>query len=263
MAPDGHLFTPEKLLDGLTWIKLHPDDARELFGWGGRLKSTSREALRFGNDLLAIQSKAMESLRRTPESEVAAVTEFFEASFDAYASTLLQSSKNQGEYSVALIQLPAWLIWDAVQGADLVIQQTVFTGEAEGFLGRAEQRYNLSALFRERFYAWLGQGESLPHAGPAEITENQASSLDAREKVKAERTASLNAYKDEVKQQLGFRLTDEGVAKAARPTWHERTPVLRWKRADPRSTDGDDAAIRRVLQEKPHLKNPVIHTGTS
>jgi hypothetical protein len=71
--------------------------------------------------------------------------------------------------------------------------------------------------------------------------------------VKAEREQLLSAYRDEARRR-GIRITDKMVAEAARPTWHDRTPVQRWKRNDPRSNSGDDVAIRRVLRQRPHLK---------
>lgn len=72
--------------------------------------------------------------------------------------------------------------------------------------------------------------------------------------IAAERKALLKAYKDECKEN-GIRVTNKMIAEAARRTWHERTPVQWWLRNDARSTPGDDAAIRRVLQQRPHLNN--------
>lgn len=68
-----------------------------------------------------------------------------------------------------------------------------------------------------------------------------------------ERTSLLRAYKTDGMKR-GVRITDKMIAKAARPTWNDRTPIQRWRRNDRRSTPGDDAAIRRVLKEQPHLK---------
>jgi len=72
--------------------------------------------------------------------------------------------------------------------------------------------------------------------------------------VAAERSALLNAYRADCAKR-GIRITDEMIAEAARSSWHDRTPVQRWKRNDPRSKPGDDVAIRRLLQKKPHLNN--------
>ena len=72
--------------------------------------------------------------------------------------------------------------------------------------------------------------------------------------VAAERAALLNAYKSEGAKR-DIRITDKMIAEAASSNWLDRTPLQRWKRNDPRSGFGDDAAIRRVLQKKPHLDN--------
>lgn len=69
----------------------------------------------------------------------------------------------------------------------------------------------------------------------------------------AERGALLQAYKNEGTQR-GIRITDKMIAQAASKSWHDRTPVQRWKRNDKRCTKGDDAKIRAVLKNKPHLK---------
>jgi hypothetical protein len=71
--------------------------------------------------------------------------------------------------------------------------------------------------------------------------------------VKAERTALVLAYKDEGRQKRK-KITDKMIAEAACRTWHDRTPIQRWKRNDKRSTSADDARIRKVLRDKPHLK---------
>lgn len=70
----------------------------------------------------------------------------------------------------------------------------------------------------------------------------------------SERAALLHAYKGECAAH-GIRVTDQMIAAAARPTWHDRTPVQRWKRNDRRCTPGDDSAIRTVLRKKPHLSD--------
>jgi hypothetical protein len=75
---------------------------------------------------------------------------------------------------------------------------------------------------------------------------------DAPDPVAAERKALLQAYKDECRKG-NIRVTDEMIAEAASRSWHERTPVQRWKRNDRRSTPADDAQIRAVLKNKPHL----------
>lgn len=73
------------------------------------------------------------------------------------------------------------------------------------------------------------------------------------ESVAQQGAALLNAYKSEGAG-IGIRITDKMIAEAACETWHDRTPVQRWKRNDPRCTPGDDYRIRAVLKAKPHLK---------
>jgi hypothetical protein len=63
----------------------------------------------------------------------------------------------------------------------------------------------------------------------------------------------LLAYKREGKQ-AGIKITDPMVAKAASPSWNDRTPVARWKSNDKRCTVADDHKIRKVLRDKPHLQ---------
>lgn len=70
-----------------------------------------------------------------------------------------------------------------------------------------------------------------------------------------ERREMLRAYKEECRRN-GVKVTDDMIAKAARPTWNDRTPIQRWVR-NYRTSAGDDVAIRKVLQKKPHLpKHP-------
>jgi hypothetical protein len=67
-----------------------------------------------------------------------------------------------------------------------------------------------------------------------------------------ERTELLKTYKTECRRR-GIKITDEMIAKAASDSWHDRTPVARWKRNDPRCKRSDDLKIRMVLRNKPHL----------
>ena len=65
-----------------------------------------------------------------------------------------------------------------------------------------------------------------------------------------ERSNTIDAYKRECKA-AGIGVTDEAVAKAARRSWNTRDPVTKWKAGKERP--GDDAQIRRVFRDKPHL----------
>ncbi|MBI4464859.1 MAG: hypothetical protein HY647_09170, partial [Acidobacteria bacterium] len=69
------------------------------------------------------------------------------------------------------------------------------------------------------------QAESVPNGGNG----------NGADPVAVERETLLKVYKDEGMRR-GKRITDKMIAKAARPTWNDRTPVQRWKRNDPRCT---------------------------
>ena len=91
-------------------------------------------------------------------------------------------------------------------------------------------------------------------ADATDESETGATSGEAlQDLVAVKHKALLQAYKAEGLAR-GIRITDEMVAKAASPTWHDRTPVQRWKSNDARCTPGDDRKIRAVLRDKPHLK---------
>jgi hypothetical protein len=118
-------------------------------------------------------------------------------------------------------------------------------------------KHRLQAYLDGRVSHWEGTAiDRTPQRRKSEMSRKTKPTPTAREStdpVKAERTRLLQAYRDEG-WKSGLRITDKMVAEAARPTWHDRTPVQRWKRNDPRSNSGDDVAIRRVLRVQPHLK---------
>jgi len=76
--------------------------------------------------------------------------------------------------------------------------------------------------------------------------------IGGQDPIDVERTLLLDRYKQECRS-VGVRVTDEMIAKAASPSWNDRTQVTWWKRNDPRSKPQADKAIRRVLSNKPHL----------
>jgi hypothetical protein len=88
--------------------------------------------------------------------------------------------------------------------------------------------------------------EPTPDDGPSSKVEQST------DPITEERTALLVDYKRECRE-CGIKVTDTMIAQAASSRWNERTPVQRWKRNDPRCTPGDDAKIRSVLKNKPHL----------
>lgn len=106
---------------------------------------------------------------------------------------------------------------------------------------------NHSASKEEWQKALLKVRRALDHA---EIIKSEKGT--AKKRSTADRAALLEAYKDEGRKK-GIRITDLMIAEAASRTWHDRTPVQRWKRGDPRCTTADDAKIREVLRRKPHL----------
>ncbi|MGI8744996.1 MAG: hypothetical protein ACR2NN_20980 [Bryobacteraceae bacterium] len=71
--------------------------------------------------------------------------------------------------------------------------------------------------------------------------------------VATERKIAYATYKSECKTR-GVTLTQPKFAKAACPTWNDKTPIYWWISNDPRSTQTHDILIRNVLRTKPHLK---------
>jgi hypothetical protein len=66
-----------------------------------------------------------------------------------------------------------------------------------------------------------------------------------------DRKSLLTAYKADGRQK-GIRITDEMLAKAAKPGhWNDRTMVTWWKRDDPRCKPPHDRKIRAVLTRDP------------
>jgi len=69
--------------------------------------------------------------------------------------------------------------------------------------------------------------------------------------VAMDRAARLTAFKAKGRSQ-GIRITDEMVAKAAKPgSWNDRTMVTWWKACDPRCKLPHDKKIRAVLERDP------------
>jgi hypothetical protein len=80
----------------------------------------------------------------------------------------------------------------------------------------------------------------------------QGLSSNRRQSVIERRTALLRAYKEKCRK-MGIKATDSTIARAASPSWHDRTSVMRWKRNDPRSTPAENAKILAVLNKEPGL----------
>ncbi len=141
----------------------------------------------------------------------------------------------------------------------LIAQVLEWAGEKTSQLSKAaadDFRGTLRAHLAERKSHW--KSAAMMRARESEARElinapQHAKTAAMPDLVAAERTTMLQAYKNEGMEH-GIRITDLMIAKAASPTWHERTPVQRWKGNDPRCTAGDDAKIRSVLKRKPHLQ---------
>jgi hypothetical protein len=118
----------------------------------------------------------------------------------------------------------------------------------------ATQMYGGEDAVTQRMKEWRAQWWDRK-ADSEKPTERmpQSPSIRQADDIAAERKELLQAYKSEGAR-VGIRITDKMIAEAASGTWHERTPVQRWKRNSPRSTPADDVRIRAVLKKKPHLK---------
>ncbi len=128
---------------------------------------------------------------------------------------------------------------------DIPVDSQLASGRAE-----LEERYQyqLEQVLVERASYWENRGTEVAPTAMVEQEPEGSGDLVARE-----RKALITAYKAEGTKR-GIRITDRMIAEAASPTWHERTPVQRWKRNDPRCTPVDDRKIRSVLRKKPHLQ---------
>jgi hypothetical protein len=81
------------------------------------------------------------------------------------------------------------------------------------------------------------------------VTPSSGSAPEIQKTLAIRRQTALRLFKDRYAQQEGTRPSDKTIAQLASQTWKERTPVDRWKRADPRSTHGDDRRIRALLKQ--------------
>ncbi len=100
------------------------------------------------------------------------------------------------------------------------------------------------------------QSEPKPESG-ASVAPNEPQpaavqgSAVGTDTVAMERTALLTAFKAKGRSQ-GIRITDEMVAKAAKPgKWNDRTMVTWWKANKPRCKPPHDKKIRAVLDRDP------------
>lgn len=89
-----------------------------------------------------------------------------------------------------------------------------------------------------------------------DVTATQSTNRIPEDAIAAERTALLLAFKLKGRKQ-GIKITDEMVAKAAKPEkWNTRTMVTWWKRNDKRCKPLHDRLIRTVLAKDPKSIEP-------
>jgi hypothetical protein len=150
----------------------------------------------------------------------------------------------------------AWLIRIHMNGPDkkLHTQPRDESDRRACINGAITNPCEISAIICLRSQAFSISTIGRPYAAPVAMNPAVANStaLATPDSIAEERKRLLVAYKLECKR-LGVKVTDDMIAKAASPTWTERTPVTWWKRNDPLSKPAVDHAIRRVLIKKPHL----------
>jgi hypothetical protein len=135
----------------------------------------------------------------------------------------------------------------------------------------ADVREGVAAVCLAPRQAWSPMRSGMPIASDAKPLGEVATVLptecgdvveddEGLDHVAAERQQLLLAYKADGKRQ-GIKITDLMIAEAAKPgKWNTRFPVAWWK-SNKKDENGnrligprEDAAIRRVLTDRPHLK---------
>ncbi len=138
------------------------------------------------------------------------------------------------------------------EDSDLKIEALEFARSRRGFLDTLQQSRRRKRRSKGQS---MSKRQKLVRATTSAGVEEQRKSLLGKKGAingnTHERQQLLNDYKQECKDR-GIRVTNVTIAQEA--GWSDRTAVQRWLRNDPRSTSGEDARIRRVLREKPHLK---------
>jgi hypothetical protein len=117
---------------------------------------------------------------------------------------------------------------------------------------KAEESQSYKATFDENSLK-----PDIPSSLSALVEEN--ASGDSDDPIAAERSSAILKFKSRAKAQ-GIRVTDEMVAKAAKPgKWNTRTMVTWWKRNDKRCERPHDRLIRSVLARDPRSVWPPDH----
>jgi hypothetical protein len=223
------------------------------------------------------------------KAQILTLCEIVEHQYDSYARECLEVISSVEEFELALRRdIPKVIVWKLEHEPwltdemrkEMLCGMPMFVLDMPGWKmaspDELEKAWHVGAIFgeslRNLFLRWRAEALRRAASGglpkpngvcdikPAgeETVPAQAQSATDRnrnkvDQVAAERRALLQAYKTEGSRH-GVRITDQMVAEEACPTWHDRTPVQRWKRNDPRCTKADDAKIRAVLLKKPHLK---------
>ena len=120
-----------------------------------------------------------------------------------------------------------------------------------------------TAVEGARFFAWLqldryvrGEVGNDLKAGPITASEPTVSGHEStgrkHDPVAVERRARVEAYRQDVLEKTGNRITRKEIWRKA--GYESATEFQRWQRNDPRTTLTANRNFERILSEKPHLK---------
>jgi hypothetical protein len=137
-------------------------------------------------------------------------------------------------------------------GADVLVEMGVAAFRLLNLTPRQFENLSLEELEAHIRYALLTlkvqspparMDPSTANAPRDQIANGQADSI-------VDLASAIVQYKRECKD-VGVKVTDEDIARAANPKWNERSPVVKCKAG--RGRPGDDRLIWKVLERKPHL----------
>jgi hypothetical protein len=96
--------------------------------------------------------------------------------------------------------------------------------------------------------------QATPRARPIIETPSRAGERPTRKAARRsdDRRALIDDYINEVGKMTGKKITRKDIWREAR--YKDSTEFERWQRNDPRTTEAATRAIKRILDEKPHLK---------
>lgn len=87
-----------------------------------------------------------------------------------------------------------------------------------------------------------------------QVTVDVPTEADGPADLKSRRRDMIAAYKAEVTDGTGQRLTDEALAKAACPDWSDRTQISWYKSVNRRQSVAAVDLIEKLLRKRPHLR---------